>query len=159
MNWHELYLTGRTTLHEQMGNRAAAYAISSVYFITFMILMVNIILNLVLAVFVDSWTQMTVISKRLKAKMKAISDLRRAEKEAKPREGRGRRASLNGANYAETTGKYDWEAGAASLRHKDAEAELMKLHLQLQSQTTKINLRSLVQAKGLLNKTKGGKQS
>ena len=70
-NWHELYLTGRTTLHEQMGNRAAAYAISTVYFITFMILMVNIILNLVLAVFVDSWTQMTVISKRLKAKMKA----------------------------------------------------------------------------------------
>ena len=157
-NWHELYLTGRTTLHEQMGNRAAAYAISSVYFITFMILMVNIILNLVLAVFVDSWTQMTVISKRLKAKMKAISDLRRAEK-AKPREGGGRRMSLNGADYAETTGKYDWEAGAATLRHKDADAELMKLPLKLQSQTTKINLRSLVQAKGLLNKTKGGKQS
>ena len=50
VNWHELYLTGRTTLHEQMGNRAAAYAISSVYFITFIILMVKIILNLVLAV-------------------------------------------------------------------------------------------------------------
>ena len=71
--WHEIFFTGRQALHDQMGNDTAANAISTIYFISFMVLMVNIILNLVLAVFVDSWTQMTSISKKLKQKLLVLS--------------------------------------------------------------------------------------
>ena len=71
--WHEIFFTGRQALRDQMGNDTAANAISTIYFISFMVLMVNIILNLVLAVFVDSWTQMTSISKKLKQKLLVLS--------------------------------------------------------------------------------------
>ncbi len=71
--WHEIFFTGRQALRDQMGNETAANAISTIYFISFMLLMVNIILNLVLAVFVDSWTQMTSISKKLKQKLLVLS--------------------------------------------------------------------------------------
>ena len=106
--WHEIFFKGRQALRSQMGNETLANSISTLYFISFMVLMVNIILNLVLAVFVDSWTQMTSISKKLKQKLLVLSKRQRNVK------GRMRNASV-GSMFTAHNHRSLWDGVGAAL--------------------------------------------
>ena len=67
-NWHEIMLEANRGLSLKM-HPNLAFIITAVYFISFGILTVNIVLNLMQAVFVDSWRQILDMNKKLKKKL------------------------------------------------------------------------------------------
>ena len=67
-NWHEVMIESHRALAMDM-HENLAFIITAVYFISFGILSVNVVLNLMEAVFVDSWRQILDMNKKLKKKL------------------------------------------------------------------------------------------
>ena len=67
-NWHEIMLEANRTLAFDV-HPNLAFIITAVYFISFGILSINIVLHLMQAVFVDSWRQIHDMNKKLKKKL------------------------------------------------------------------------------------------
>lgn len=67
-NWHEIMLEADRVLALQL-HPTIAFLITAVYFISFGILSVNIVLHLMQAVFVDSWRQIIEMNAKLKRKL------------------------------------------------------------------------------------------
>ena len=67
-NWHEILLKGQRSLEVDM-HPNLAFGLSCLYFMTFTILAVNIVLHVMQAVFVDSWRQILDMNRQLKKRL------------------------------------------------------------------------------------------